>query len=479
MQRFCSSLSSKVRLRPLSVIKGVEVNVNGRRHYSATTSDSVSEIVKQVASTLKESKSQNSTSSTTSTSTSSSETVNLIKDAKFEFQKVWNNLEQKMGGSERMVLPYELVWLMGSPASGKGTNTPAILKARGITNAPIVMSNLLNSAEMKKRIDRGEMVDDAKALELLLTALLKCDTNVGVLIDGFPRTEVQVEYLKLLHEKMHELRNVFLNTEHQQKFNRPIFRIVVLYIDEKESVRRQLMRGKLVRKHNELVHKTSGSKQDLLVERVTDYDEDLIRARYKIFTQHFSALQKLKQLFPFHLINAEGSIEEVVRSIWREFEYQSSQELDQSTYDAIQHIPVADKIGVHARQELVRRLDSYMFHYRQQFTECIQMVEQLFVPAIQRHAISGYGIVRVDGEHINSERQVDMMMDILSERGYHVTVDKRIINVPVKVHRDTFEIISQRNPVYVFKVRFAQHGIRGVFSADDPKEYTNTLKVSE
>jgi hypothetical protein len=36
--------------------------------------------------------------------------------------------------------------------------------------------------------------------------------------------------------------------------------------------------------------------------------------------------------------------------ILKEFEYQSSLELESDTYDAISHIPLANKIGVHARQ---------------------------------------------------------------------------------------------------------------------------------
>jgi adenylate kinase len=50
------------------------------------------------------------------------------------------------------------------------------------------------------------------------------------------------------------------------------------------------------------------------------------------------------------LVNATGSIKEVLQIILKEFEYQSSLELDSDTYDAISHIPLATQIGVHARQ---------------------------------------------------------------------------------------------------------------------------------
>lgn len=48
------------------------------------------------------------------------------------------------------------------------------------------------------------------------------------------------------------------------------------------------------------------------------------------------------------LINAVGNIDSVMRIILKEFEYQSSLELEHDTYEAISHIPLATKIGIHA-----------------------------------------------------------------------------------------------------------------------------------
>mgnify|MGYP007051753983 CR=1 FL=1 len=47
---------------------------------------------------------------------------------------------------------------MGAPGSGKGTNTPFIQRARGITSPPIVMSSLLQNPEMRALIDAGVMI---------------------------------------------------------------------------------------------------------------------------------------------------------------------------------------------------------------------------------------------------------------------------------------------------------------------------------
>ena len=62
------------------------------------------------------------------------------------------------------------------------------------------------------------MLGDGKVLECLFRALLDCDPTVGCLVDGFPRTEIQVECLKLLYDKMHELRREFYDTPLREKF---------------------------------------------------------------------------------------------------------------------------------------------------------------------------------------------------------------------------------------------------------------------
>lgn len=54
------------------------------------------------------------------------------------------------------------------------------------------------------------------------------------------------------------------------------------------------------------------------------------------------------------LINATGTIKEVMQIILKEFEYQSSLELSSETFDSISHIPVATQIGIHARQVIMQ-----------------------------------------------------------------------------------------------------------------------------
>ena len=122
---------------------------------------------------------------------------------------------------------------------------------------------------------------------LLLDALLNpaneetCN-GTGCLVDGFPRTKLQVDCLKLLHDKIMELHTAHAtdpvlsksfprpwlsprscvltgssatlpDTRADKKAARPsrprMWKIVVLYVDEKESIRRQLARGTKAQAH--------------------------------------------------------------------------------------------------------------------------------------------------------------------------------------------------------------------------------------
>src|SRR4051812_16132449 len=133
-----------------------------------------------------------------------------IKDAQLIFGPVWHDLEAGLG-RENLRFAKEVILLGGAPGSGKGTNTAFIGKTRSLTCGPIVMSALLDSPEAKALKDAGNMVGDREVVGLLLRELLRPEYHDGVIIDGFPRTRVQVECLKLLVDKMHALRREYVN----------------------------------------------------------------------------------------------------------------------------------------------------------------------------------------------------------------------------------------------------------------------------
>lgn len=94
------------------------------------------------------------------------------------------------------------------------------------------------------------------------------------------------------------------------------------------------------------------------------------------------------------MINATGSIKEVLQIILKEFEYQSSLELDSDTFDSISHIPVATQIGIHARQDLISRLEHYQDIEPDLLHKAIKFIDTNVIPQVHRHSISGHANIR-------------------------------------------------------------------------------------
>ena len=127
-----------------------------------------------------------------------------VKDARLIFTPIWDALAEEVG-VENLRFPKEMILLGGAPGSGKGTQTRFISDTRGLTCPPIVVSELLTTPEMEKLKAQGGMVGDKEVVTLLLRKLLDPIYRDGVILDGFPRTPVQVECLKLLVEQISEL----------------------------------------------------------------------------------------------------------------------------------------------------------------------------------------------------------------------------------------------------------------------------------
>jgi adenylate kinase len=381
-----------------------------------------------------------------------------IKDASLIFSSVWQELEANFGRSE-LRFPKEIILLGGAPGAGKGTNTDFIKKTRMLTCAPIVVSALLDSPEARALKNAGNMVGDREVVNLILRALLKPEYRDGVILDGFPRTKVQVECLKLLVDKMQALRREFYSTPLGIHFRQPTIHIMVLFVDEREAVARQLKRGRETRVHNEEVARTGIGEP--LEDRPTDHDEALARRRYRVFKeQTWDALQSLRETFHYHFINAQGPVEEVEQNILRELEYQSTLELDPRTVDRLRGIPVASELIIHARQELVKRLDGYAFEHAELFARVVAFIEKKIIPIVLRHAISGVAQINAEEAVLDDPLALAVLIDVFSERGYHAVVDIHRIEVPEQVDLKTGQIRCRTKKVYRIQIRFQGSEIR-------------------
>jgi len=381
-----------------------------------------------------------------------------IKDAQLIFNRVWKEIEQEYG-RQNLRFPKELILLGGAPGAGKGTNSDFIRELRGITAEPIVVSQLLDSPEAKKLKSQGGMVGDREVVGILFRKLLEPEQQNGALLDGFPRTKVQVECLKMLFDEMVALRREFSGTPDAAHFKQPMFHIMVLFVEESESIARQLKRGRQVISHNEEVHR-SGIGQ-LWEERITDVNEDLARNRYRVFKEKtYDALVSLNQIFHYHFINAQAPLEVVRQNIVRELEYQSSLELDPRTFDCLRSLPLASEIVRHARQDLVRRLDAYVVEQPLLLERVIVFIDEQMMPTVVRQAIPGIAKINSTDPLFEDPTALAILIDIFSERGYHASVDLHKIEIPERFDLQTGEIHCREKKVFRFSIRFKGSLIR-------------------
>jgi adenylate kinase len=380
-----------------------------------------------------------------------------IKDAQLIFPAVWADLKERHG--ENLAFPREFIWLGGAPGAGKGTNTPFIAEARDITAPPIVISNLLTTPQAIAIKNAGQMVGDREVIGLLLEELLDPRYRDGVIVDGFPRTKVQVECLKLFYQTMIGSRPDAPVGPDDAIAGKPMFRIALLFVTEEVSVERQLKRGRTIREHNRQVRESGIG--DLLEERVTDLDPELCRKRYKAFKDTtFDALQSLRKIFHFHFIDAEGDLPEVQRNIVREFTYQSSLELSPGVFELIQRVPVATELARHARQDLVKRLEQYHAEHPAAFLSVVGLIESKMIPIVRAHAMSGHAQINLEEPLLDEPLAIRMMIDIFSERGFHATVDIHRIEIPERLDPETWAIHCRTKKVHRIEVRYPPSEIR-------------------
>ncbi|GLI65551.1 hypothetical protein VaNZ11_009113 [Volvox africanus] len=382
-------------------------------------------------------------------------------DAQVIFEACWRRFEEKFR-LKSVNVPREVVWLNGAPGAGKGANTQHILKTRGLDHSVNLSSLLQTNESTRALMERGELIPDSMVGDVVLEALLVQSCQIpecGVLVDGFPRTAMQVDFLKLLYDKLDELHGIFANTTHRSQFPRPLFKVVMLYVDEDTSIMRQLERAKLASVHNKRVL-DAGAGQ-LWEQRSTDLSIEKAKKRYAIFRQHHSAVLRLKQFFPFHLIDAMGTLAETQEAITTELRYQSSLDLSYETYASIRHLPLARDVSQHARQQLVMRLDNHSERYPDLFQKVIDLITSEIMPLIHECGLAGRA--QYATEHrmfLEHPRAAQMLIDVLTDRGYNVSHSTEVTHVPMQIDLQTGLIKNRKEYKHRFHVNWDTKGVR-------------------
>ena len=124
--------------------------------------------------------------------------------------------------------------LIGPPGAGKGTQAALLANAYSIpaiSTGDIFRANVKKETELglkvKSIMDRGEYVPDSLTNELIRDRLSQADAEAGFLLDGYPRTNDQVNELDDILVSQHRILDA----------------VILLVADTDELVRRLLKRA--------------------------------------------------------------------------------------------------------------------------------------------------------------------------------------------------------------------------------------------
>jgi adenylate kinase len=114
--------------------------------------------------------------------------------------------------------------LMGPPGAGKGTQAKRLIETFNIphiSTGDMFREAIKAGTELgllaKSYIDQGHLVPDDVTIGLVRERLMKPDTDVGYILDGFPRTITQAEALDEITALLHKPIEIVLNFEVGEK----------------------------------------------------------------------------------------------------------------------------------------------------------------------------------------------------------------------------------------------------------------------
>lgn len=99
-----------------------------------------------------------------------------------------------MAGSENV----PIIWILGGPGSGKGTQCAKIVEKFGFSHFSTgdllraeVAAGTDKGKELSEIMKRGDLVPNEEVLDLLLKAMKEAKGSKGFLVDGYPREKSQ------------------------------------------------------------------------------------------------------------------------------------------------------------------------------------------------------------------------------------------------------------------------------------------------
>jgi adenylate kinase len=111
------------------------------------------------------------------------------------------SMTARVGEHETQALPGPIL-LIGAPGVGKGTQAKELVKLWGIpqiSTGDLLRFHVTNGTDLGKLakpiMDLGKLVPDELMLEMVAKRLAEPDTGRGFILDGFPRTLTQADWV--------------------------------------------------------------------------------------------------------------------------------------------------------------------------------------------------------------------------------------------------------------------------------------------
>ena len=183
--------------------------------------------------------------------------------------------------------------LFGPPGAGKGTQSERLtekFKLIHLSTGDVFRANLKNETPLgnlaRNYMDKGQLVPDEITIEMLKAEVLKHDSPVGFIFDGFPRTNAQAEALDELLIDLNTSISIMLSLE----------------VEEEELIKRLLERAKV-----------SG--------RADDADQKIIENRIAIYNQETAPVKYFYQKqHKFTPIQGTGTIDDITQRLFSALE---------------------------------------------------------------------------------------------------------------------------------------------------------------
>jgi hypothetical protein len=114
-----------------------------------------------------------------------------------------------------------------------------------------------------------------------------------------------------------------------------------------------------------------------------------------------------------------------------------------------------------ARQQLVGRLEGYAARQRPLFARVLAALRSEVLPLLRQGGLSGRAEWATrDALFTDHPVAVDMLLDVLTDRGFQASCAKEAVDVPVRFDAASGAIETEARPLHRFTVRFETAGVR-------------------